>query len=123
MSVDIDDQHGQAVGSHIRMGGRAFGLRISLDEVVTAHEPPRVKTWETVGEPRLVVIGGYRMGVVIIDLGGETHLKVWIAYDLPRRNRWLGRLFGGVYARWCVRQMASDAQSLFKSRERDHSAS
>lgn len=117
MSVEIDDQHGQSVGSHIRMGGRAFGLRISLDEVVTAHEPPHAKTWETVGQPKLVVIGRYRMGVLILDQGGKSSLQVWIAYDLPRRNRWLGRLFAGAYARWCVRQMASDAQSHFASRK------
>ena len=56
MSVEADEGYGQAVGSHIRLGGRVLGLRLSLDEVVTRRAPPSHKVWETVGTPRLVVI-------------------------------------------------------------------
>ncbi|MFN9848322.1 MAG: hypothetical protein ACK56C_08120 [Alphaproteobacteria bacterium] len=43
MTYDFDAEGGQAVGSHMRMGGSAFGLRILVDEVVTVREPPRRK--------------------------------------------------------------------------------
>ena len=43
MTYELDEQKGQAVGSHIRMGGSAFGLQLSLDEVVTERIPPRRK--------------------------------------------------------------------------------
>lgn len=39
MTVETDAAKGQAVGSHIRMSGRVFGVPLSLDEVVTRHEP------------------------------------------------------------------------------------
>ena len=57
MSVDMDEQRGQSVGSHIRMGGSMMGVEISLDEVVTVHDRPSRKEWETVGSPHLIVIG------------------------------------------------------------------
>lgn len=39
MTYDFDAGRGQVVGSHIRMGGSAFGLSLAVDEVVT--EIPR----------------------------------------------------------------------------------
>jgi hypothetical protein len=62
MLVDVDAARGQAVGSHIRLSGKVFGVRLFLDEVVTRRNPPTDKVWETVGIPRLLVIGSYRMG-------------------------------------------------------------
>ena len=114
MTYELDEQKGQAVGSHIRMGGSAFGLQLSLDEVVTERIPPRRKVWQTVGMPRLVVIGSYKMGFELTGAGAGSALKVWIDYDLPRRG--LGRLvpaLGDAYARWCVKQMARDAVRAF----------
>lgn len=112
MDVTVDDRHGQAIGSHIRLSGRAFGFRVFLDEVVTSHQPPHRKTWETVGTPRLLVVGRYAMGVEIRDGGPTCSLRVWIDYDLPPR-RWLGRLFGSTYAKWCVSRMISDTRDHF----------
>ena len=111
MSTVVDEGRGQGVGSKIRMEGRVMGLSIWLDEVVTERQPPRRKSWETVGQPRLLVIAGYRMGFEIEPLGMSSHVRVFIDYELPMNapQSWLGRLFGRAYARWCVARMASDA--------------
>ena len=109
MSVELDELKGQAVGSHIRLSGRVFGASLYLDEVVTRRDPPTNKVWETVGAPRLLVIGAYSMGVQITPERGGTRLRVFIDYRLPDGpvTYWLGWLFGGLYARWCVDQMLS----------------
>ena len=39
MSVDVDAAQGQAVGSHIRLSGRVFGIHIYLDEVLRLVRP------------------------------------------------------------------------------------
>src|SRR5688572_9079075 len=49
MSIELDAARGQAVGSHIRLSGTVFGIRLSLDEVVTRRRPPTDKVWRTVG--------------------------------------------------------------------------
>jgi hypothetical protein len=120
MSVEIDQAKGQAVGSHIRLSGRAFGLRLFLDEVVTRREPPFLKVWETVGTPRLLVIGAYTMGIEITPRGSGSELRVFIDYELPNGwpSSWLGRLFGGVYARWCVTQMLAGSARLLGAHAR-----
>jgi hypothetical protein len=78
------------------------------------REPPARKVWETVGEPRLLVIGAYRMGFDLSPRRATTSLRVWIDYDLPRAALWriVGAVAGHVYARWCARRMVSDAESV-----------
>lgn len=116
MDVSVDDGKGQRVGSHIRLNGTAFGIKLFLDEVVTRREPPRIKTWKTVGDLRLLIVGHYRMGIEIRPRGIAAQLRVCIDYDLPEKNAWLGRLFGGIYAKWCVGQMISGTRKQFKGK-------
>lgn len=115
METVLDAQQGRSVGSHIVLRGRVFGIRLYLDEVVTLREPPLTKTWETIGEPRLLVIGPYRMGFDLTPGDTTAQLRVAIDYDLPTKgiSRLLGRLFGRSYAQWCTRQMVRDAQHSF----------
>lgn len=98
------------------MTGRIVGLKLSLDEVVTERQPPTRKAWETVGSPRLLVIGPYRMGFDVTPRGSGSQHRVFIDYALPARwpERRLGRLFGGYYARWCTQSMVADAVKQFE---------
>jgi len=65
----------------------------------------------TTTEPKLLVIGRYRMGVELAQIAETVRLRVWIDYDLPTGwfTRLLGRLLGGLYAQWCLDQMLRDA--------------
>lgn len=115
MKICFDDSRGRTVGSHVRMGGRMMGLNLFLEEVVTERVPPRHKAWETVGSPKLLVIGNYRLGFDIVSSGNSSELRIFIDYDLPpsRRLRWLGYLLGSIYAKWCVRQMVKSVRNGF----------
>jgi hypothetical protein len=62
MTYEFDEGRGQAIGSNIKRGGSAFGLDLSIDEVIIERDPPRRKVWRTVGHPRLLVVGAYEMG-------------------------------------------------------------
>jgi len=117
MKTLLDEHRGQRVGSHIRVSGRVLGIKLSLDEVVTEREPPSRKVWETVGAPRLLVIGPYRMGFDVTSQGNGSLLRVFIDYALPSPwpERWLTRVFGGYYAHWCTQRMVNDAVRQFAS--------
>lgn len=65
MEIALDPDHGQTVGSRIRLSGRLFGIPLSVAEVVTERTPPHRKVWATTASPRLLVIGHYRMGFEI----------------------------------------------------------
>jgi hypothetical protein len=137
MTIDTDEGGGKAVGSRIRLDARVLGLALSVEEVVTEREPPYRKVWQTVGTPRLLVIGPYRMGFELLPepairdeawigpgpdggAGDATELRVFIDYDLPRGglSGVLGRLFGAWYASWCTERMVADAVAAETARRR-----
>ena len=112
METVLDEGQGKKVGSHIGLRGRAFGVTLYVDEIVVTRDPPRRKSWETVGSPQLLIIGAYRMSIELSDAEPQqTLLTVRIDYDLLPGL--LGQLLGRTYARWCVRQMLHDAQRAF----------
>ncbi len=115
MRVETDALKGQAVGSLIHVTGRVLGVDLAVEEVVTERVPPLRKTWETRGEPRLLVIGSYRMGFTISAQRDRSRLAVFIDYRLPPRGfaHTLALIFGHVYAAWCTRSMATDAAAAF----------
>lgn len=118
MKIETDSQQGQAVGSLIRMNGRILGIPLCVEETVSEYRPPFRKTWETRGEPRLLVIGRYRMGFELTPQTNMTRLRIWISYDLPSGvpERWLGWILGDAYANWCTKQMIRDSSKAFGSR-------
>src|SRR5262249_8204884 len=117
MAIELDAGRGQHVGAHIRLTGRVFGMKLAVEEIVTERMPPHPKVWEAIGSPNLLVIGHYRMGFEITPEGQASRLRVFIDYAMPERApaRWLGRLFGRYYARWCTQQMIDDAEQYFAS--------
>ena len=119
MRIELDDARGQRIGSRIRVAGRVFSIRLSLEEVVVERNPPRRKVWETTSPPRLLVIGHYRMGFDIMPAPSGTHLRVFIDYALPEAvpARWLGYAFAPFYDKWCTERMVRDAAAYFNQSE------
>ena len=112
MQITLDERGGRAVGSHVRLSGKVFGIPLKLEEVVIEHVPPRRKVWETVGGPSLLVIGAYQMGFELTPLGQHTRVCVFIDYGLPhgRLSRLLARVLGRYYAAWCTHRMVEDTR-------------
>lgn len=115
MIVHVDRGGGRRIGSEVRLSGRIFGAGLSVAERVVERNPSRIKVWQTIGSPRLLVIGHYRMGFQVAAQPDGSMLTVFINYALPHSGlgRWLGRLLGPFYARWCTRQMVAGAQRHF----------
>ena len=115
MNIYMDEHRTRAVGSKFGFTGRVVGIPLSVDELVVWREPPHSKSWETIGEPLLWVIGRYKMGFDLTPRPAGTALRVFIKYLRPSAGLpwFLGVLFGGIYARWCTRQMVTDAQKHF----------
>jgi hypothetical protein len=112
MDIIADQDGGRKVGSRVRLEGSLLGIRLAADVRVIERAVPSAKVWQTEGEPRLLVIGRYRMGFAILSLASGSSLRIFIDYSVPERGlpRVLGRMFGAMYARWCIDQMIGDAK-------------
>jgi hypothetical protein len=117
MVYHLDQRQGKAVGSIIRMRGNAFGISVDVTEVITEREPPRIRVWQTIGRPKLVILSFYTMGVELSPDGGGTLLRVWIDYELSASavERWLTRPLAAWFARWCVHRIVTDVAKAFAS--------
>lgn len=115
MDYCFDSLEGRAVGASIRLVGDLWGIKLKVDEVVIERAPPVRKAWATVGNPRLIVIGHYRMGLRVSAAAGGSRLTVDIDYQVPQ---WpaavVARWAASRYADWCVRRMAADAAEHFR---------
>ncbi|KKU09896.1 MAG: hypothetical protein UX13_C0026G0012 [Candidatus Woesebacteria bacterium GW2011_GWB1_45_5] len=116
METILDEGKGQVVGSHIVMKGNVLGSNLFLDEVITKRTPPYKKEWQTVGGINLLVIDHYTLGFDIGPDKAGSRFTVYIDYDLPKsvKTYLLGKLFGDMYAKWCVRQMVRGVVEHFR---------
>ena len=111
MHIITDPKGPRGAGARIMLRGRIFGIHLWVEEAVTGYDRPRRKEWETITEPRLLVIGSYKMGFETTPAGEGTTLRVTIDYNRPTSPiaSLLALLFGRMYARWCTSQMVRDA--------------
>ncbi|MEK7558912.1 MAG: SRPBCC family protein [Patescibacteria group bacterium] len=118
MDASVDEGKFQKVGSHLQMKGAVFGIKLFLDEVVTRHESPFRKEWQTVGNISLIVIDHYKLGFEIVPDKNNSRFTVFIDYEFPKSlgTRWIGYLFGEFYAKWCVKQMINGASNEFNKK-------
>jgi hypothetical protein len=116
MKTKTDEKRGLEEGSVISVRGKVLGFPLFLKERVIKREPPNRKSWKTFGDISLLVIGHYELGFEIEPEDSNSRLRVYIDYELPESagGRILGYFFGGMYAKWCVRQMLKDSQMHFK---------
>ena len=115
MKTEFDNDMGQKLGSHIKMSGNAFGLKLYLDEVITFYNPPYKKEWGTVGDLTLYIIGQYKLGFEISPKDKGSIIKVYIDYDKPKSfiEKVLSLFLGYFYAKWCVNQMINGVKLKF----------
>ena len=114
MALKLDHGKGRRIGSLMSLQGQVLGVPIGVEQMVIDHTPPQQKIWETVGEPRLLVIGRYTMGFTVVPRPGGSMLTVFIDYDLPTGGwKIVGLLLGRFYARWCATNIVSGIVNRF----------
>ena len=115
MHFEFDAFRGRALHAKVYLRGSILGFPLAIDEAVVERSPPSAKTWQTIGRPRMLVLSAYRMGYTVKPDAAGCRLEVFIDYALPSGGiaQWLGRIVGGMYARWCVTSMISDAVRSF----------
>ena len=114
MSYEFDPARGRAVGARVRLQGSFLGIKLKIDEQVDERIPPRTKSWQTIGHPRMIVLDSYRMGFSLTPLDKGCRLMIFIDYATPSRGfrRWIARIAAAWYARWCVISMIDGAFKL-----------
>lgn len=108
LKLEILTPASTGVGATYRYSGRMLGLTLDFSEMVTKYIPGRGKIWHTIGDPQLLIVSNYEMGLTVNPMSADVcRLTIAFDYELPRSmvGRLLGRALAGSYARWCLDSM------------------
>jgi len=104
--------HKRGLNAKYKWTGKVIGLEMKFTVIVTQWEDGKSKTWETIGDSKMIVISWYRMYLELKpNADGTTTAKLGILYTKPKNL--LGYVLGKRYSIWCVKSMLNDTQKHF----------
>ena len=85
LKVEVLSSNPTGLGATYRYSGKMMGLTLDFSESVTKYVRNREKVWQTIGEPRLLIMSSYEMRLSVEPLRpSSSRLTVSISYELPR---------------------------------------
>ena len=113
LTLEIVTPEPTGVGATYRYTGKMLGLVLDFSETVTTYIAGREKIWRTIGNPKLLILRGYEMRVLVEPVTpATTNLTISIDYELPVSGFWriTGWLLGDAYSRWCLTGMVDGSK-------------
>ena len=99
-------------GSKYRWTGTMMGMKMDFTVEVTKWIETVEKTWETIGEAKMIIYSWYRMHLLVSPKGNTTEAELSITYKRPKG--WFAKiisfLFADWYCNWCLKNMLSDCK-------------
>ena len=93
--------------------GKVMGMKMKFTVIVSQWDSGKSKTWETIGDAKMIVISWYRMYLELKpNDDGTTTAKLGILYTKSKNIP--GFLLGKRYSIWCVNSMLNDTNKHFK---------
>lgn len=93
--------------------GKVMGMKMKFTVIVTQWDNGKSKTWETIGDAKMIVISWYKMYLELSpNSEGTTTAKLGILYTKTKNIP--GFLLGKRYSIWCVKSMLNDTKKHFK---------
>ena len=107
----------KGVGAGFRWTGRVLGFSLDFTETVTLWKENEKKVWETIGSPKLIILGWYRMRLVTEARGNGTRASLQIEYAPPEGffYKLLSKALAGWYADWCLSRMLGDTKKSLEN--------
>jgi hypothetical protein len=116
----LTEQH-NGLGAKYSWTGKMMGMTMDFTVEVTQWVEGKEKTWETVGEAKMIIYSWFQMHLTttpMFNKGAKAELS--ITYKKPKGllNNILCFLFADWYCHWCIKQMlggAKKALNIMKS--------
>ena len=107
----------KGVGAAYRWSGKMLGFELDFTVVVTKWIENFEKVWETIGTPKLIILGWYLMRLKTEPVTEGTLASLEIQYTRPDGffYKFLSILFARWYAEWCLARMMSDSKKALEA--------
>lgn len=113
----LTEQH-NGLGTKYRWIGKMMGMTMDFTVEVTKWVDGKEKTWETVGESRMIIYSWYQMHLTTTPMFNKgTKAELSITYKKPKGlvNNILCFLLADWYCNWCLKQMLGDAKKALNT--------
>lgn len=107
------------LGSTYRWTGKMIGMKMDFTVEVTKWVNGIEKTWETIGEAKMIIYSWYMMHLLVRPKGNITEAELSITYERPKRwfARFISFLFADWYCNWCLKNMLGDTKRILELEE------
>jgi len=104
--------HHTGMGSKYRWTGTMMGMKMDFTVEVTKWIKDIEKTWETIGEAKMIIYSWYRMHLLVNAKETITKAELSISYERPKGffYKIISFLFADWYCNWCLKNMLSDSK-------------
>src|SRR5687768_14693867 len=107
--------HAKGLNAKFRWSGKMMGITMDFTTVVTEWVFGKEKTWETIGNSKMIILKWYKMRLSLEPRlnGHATEAKLNIDYTLPDNIflKILGIILSPWYANWCLNNMLRDTKA------------
>lgn len=116
LNLEYLTENHSGLGSKYRWKGKILGMKMNFTVEVTKWAEGEEKTWETIGEAKLIILSWYRMHLKLHPTSEGTEAELSITYEKLKSffNKILSFLFAGWYCKWCLKKMLGDAKVSLK---------
>jgi hypothetical protein len=112
--LQLEQLSENAIGQNatFRWYGKMLWLKMDFTVVVTNWIKDQKKTWETVGVASMIILGWYRMELILTPKENTTNAELSIQYTKPEGFFYmmLSLLLSSFYANWCLANMLNDSK-------------
>ncbi len=121
LKLEYLTEYHTGLGTKYRWTGKMMGMAMDFTVEVTKWISGKEKTWETIGDTKLIIYSWYRMHLLITPQGSNTNAELSISYEKPFGffDRILCFFFADWYCRWCLSKMLGDAGKALETQKNE----
>lgn len=110
-------ENATGLNSKFRWFGKMMGFTMDFTVVVTKWIKDKEKVWETIGEPKMIILGWYKMHLVLSPEGKNTKAELSLAYTKPTGLffKFIAFFLAPFYANWCLNNMLQDSKKFLEA--------
>lgn len=112
MNLEFLSDQKTGLNTKYRWTGKVLWMNLDFTVLVTKWIKGQEKTWETIGNPRLIIYSWFQMQLKVEKTGEGSMAFLSLSYEKPKGlfNNIICFVLGDWYAKWCLRNMLSDAK-------------
>ncbi|HET9137022.1 MAG TPA: SRPBCC family protein [Candidatus Kapabacteria bacterium] len=117
LKLDQLSENATGPNATFRWYGKMLWFKMDFTVLVTKWIKDREKSWETIGSARMIILGWYRMQLILTPIENTTKAELSIQYIKPEGffYKILSLLLSSYYASWCLSNMLNDSKHYFES--------